>query len=217
MISVLLADDHAMVRAGIAAVLSAESDITVVAQAADGAAAIALAEDLRPDVILMDIKMPGTDGLAATRTITTALPGSRVVVLTTFGLDEYVYSALRAGACGFLLKDAEPGRVIEVVRLTATGQSFLDPAVTGRLIQQFARHRQPSRSEALAALTPRENDVLAEVARGHSNAEIGAKLGISAATVKDHVAAILAKLGVRDRLHATIFAYDNGLVLPGGD
>ncbi|WP_030926048.1 response regulator [Streptosporangium amethystogenes] len=211
MIRVLVADDQAMVRAGIAAMLSVEPDIEVVGQAADGAAATAQAITEVPDVVLMDIRMPGTDGLSATATITRRLPAVRVVMLTTFGLEKYVHTALRAGACGFLLKDAEPRRVIEVVRLTAAGQSFLDPAITSRLIKRLVPHL-PSPAPALNTLTPREDDVLWHLTRGLTNAEIGAALGISATTVKEHVASVLAKLQVRDRLHATIYAYESGFI-----
>ncbi|MEU0571144.1 response regulator transcription factor [Nonomuraea sp. NPDC005983] len=212
-IRVLVADDQAVVRAGIAAVLAAEPDLDVVGQAADGESAVALAARLRPDVVLMDIRMPGLDGLAATARITAGLPYTRIIVLTTFGLEEYVFGALRAGASGFLLKDAEPARVVDAVRVIARGDALLDPVITRRLLERFAAASAPvARPERL---TPRESQVLERVARGLSNAEISEALGISTPTVKDHVSAILAKLGVRDRLHATIYAYESGLVRPG--
>jgi DNA-binding NarL/FixJ family response regulator len=214
-ITVTVADDQAVVRAGIAAILDAEPDLSVVGQAADGQTALALALALRPDVALIDIRMPGTDGLAATARITGALPATRVVVLTSFDLDEYVFAALRAGAVGFLLKDAAPERVIDAVRVVAGGAALLDPAVTGRLIGRFAQAPGALDATPLDRLTPRETQVLRLVARGLANAEIAAALGISAATVKDHVAALLAKLGARDRIQATIAAYETGLIRPG--
>ncbi|GLH99666.1 response regulator [Phytohabitans aurantiacus] len=215
MIRVMVADDQAVVRAGIAAVLAAEADIEVVGQSADGEAAVAQALALRPDVAVLDIRMPGVDGLTATARITAEVPATRVVVLTTFGLDEYVFAALRAGAAGFLLKDAEPERVVDAVRVVAAGDALLDPGVTRRLIDRFAAGPGPDDAGRLATLTPRETDVLRQVARGLSNMEAAAALGISPATVKDHVAVILSKLGVRDRVQATIAAYETGLIRPG--
>ncbi|SEK62774.1 response regulator [Nonomuraea pusilla] len=215
LIRVTVADDQAVVRAGIAAVLDVEPDLSVVGQAADGDAAVALAVSLRPDVALMDVRMPGMDGLRATAEIVARAPGTRVVVLTTFGLDEYLFAALRAGASGFLLKDAEPERVADAVRVAAAGDALLDPGVTRRLIDRFAAEPEPRDARVLATLTPRETEVLRQVARGLTNAEIGDALGISRATVKDHVAVVLGKLGVRDRLQATIAAYETGLVRPG--
>jgi DNA-binding NarL/FixJ family response regulator len=215
MIRVMVADDQAIVRAGIAAVLAAEPDIEVVGQSADGEAAVAQALALRPDVAVLDIRMPGIDGLTATARITAGVPGTRVVVLTTFGLDEYVFAALRAGAAGFVLKDADPERVVDAVRVVAGGDALLDPGVTRRLIDRFASGPGPDATDRLAALTPRETDVLRQVARGLSNMEVAAALGISPATVKDHVAVILGKLGVRDRVQATIAAYETGLIRPG--
>lgn len=210
-----IADDQAVVRAGIAAVIDAEPDLCIVGQAADGDAAVELALSLRPDVVLMDIRMPGSNGLAATARIVSQTPATRVVVLTTFDLDEYVFAALRAGAVGFLLKDTEPERVIDAVRVVAAGAALLDPAVTRRLIDQYANSPSLADTTRLERLTPRETQVLRHVARGLANAEIAAALGISPATVKDHVAVILGKLGVRDRLQATITAYETGLIRPG--
>ncbi|MFI6599241.1 response regulator [Nonomuraea sp. NPDC050536] len=214
MIRVIVADDQAVVRAGIAAVLAAEPDLEVVAQAADGESAVALVAELRPDVVLMDIRMPGLDGLAATARITAGMPYTRIVVLTTFGLEEYVFAALRAGASGFLLKDSEPARVVDAVRVIARGDALLDPVITRRLLERFASTAAPGPPARYDGLTPREIEVFGHLARGLSNAEIAAALGISPATVKDHVAVILAKLGVRDRLHATIYAYESGLIRP---
>ncbi|OUC99233.1 response regulator transcription factor [Streptosporangium minutum] len=215
MIRVTVADDQAVVRMGITAVLGAEPDITVVGQAADGDTAVAQAASLLPDVAVLDIRMPGTDGLTATTRITAEVPGTKVVVLTTFGLDEYVFAALRAGAAGFLLKDADPERIIDAVRVVARGDALLDPGVTRRLIDRFTAGPGPVHAARVSGLTPRETEVLLHVARGLSNAEIAASLGISPSTVKDHVAEILAELGVRDRLQATIAAYEAGLIRPG--
>ncbi|MFE7046401.1 response regulator transcription factor [Streptomyces atratus] len=214
-IRVTIADDQAVVRAGIAAIIDAEPDLCVVGQAADGEAAVELALSLRPDVALMDIRMPGAGGLAATATITARNPATRVLVLTTFDLDEYLFAALRAGAAGFLLKDAEPERVIDAVRVVEAGAALLDPAVTKRLIDRFAEAPDPFDTTRLDRLTPRETEVLRQVARGLSNTEIAAALGISPPTVKDHVSVILGKLGVRDRVQATIAAYETGLIRPG--
>lgn len=200
---------------GITAVLGAEPDITVVGQAADGDTAVAQAAALLPDVAVLDIRMPGADGLTATTRITAEVPGTKVVVLTTFGLDEYVFAALRAGAAGFLLKDADPERIIDAVRVVARGDALLDPGVTRRLIDRFTVGPDPAHAARVSGLTPRETEVLLHVARGLSNAEIAASLGISPSTVKDHVAEILAELGVRDRLQATIAAYEAGLIRPG--
>ncbi|MGW4729747.1 response regulator [Streptomyces shenzhenensis] len=214
-IRVTVADDQAVVRAGIVAILDAEPGLSVVGQAADGESAVARVLELRPDVALMDIRMPGDGGLVATARITADAPGTRVVVLTTFDLDEYVFAALRAGAVGFLLKDAEPERVIDAVRVAARGAALLDPVVTRRLIERYATGDVPADAARLRQLTPRETEVLRHVSRGLTNAEIAAELGISPATVKDHVAVVLAKLRVRDRVQATIAAYETGLVRPG--
>nr|BFE59590.1 response regulator transcription factor [Dactylosporangium thailandense] len=215
MIRVIVADDQAVVRAGIAAILDAEPDMTVVGQAADGEAAAAIAASTAPDVAILDVRMPGTDGLAAAELIGRRQPATRIVMLTTFGLDEYVFAALRAGAAGFLLKDAEAATVVEAVRVVAAGEAILDPGVTRRLIDRFATGPGPADAERLRGLTARETQVLHQVARGLSNAEIAAALGISTSTVKDHVAVILSKLGVRDRVQATIAAYEAGLIRPG--
>lgn len=214
-IRVTVADDQAVVRAGIAAILDAEPDLCVVGQAADGDTAVELALSARPDVALMDVRMPGIGGLAATAAITERSPATRVLVLTTFGLDEYLFAALRAGAAGFLLKDAEPERVIDAVRVVHGGAALLDPAVTRRLIDRFADGPGPLDTARLDLLTPRETEVLRQVARGLSNAEIAAVLGVSPPTVKDHVSVLLGKLGVRDRVQATIAAYETGLIRPG--
>ncbi|WP_433355895.1 response regulator [Microtetraspora malaysiensis] len=214
-IRVAVADDQAVVRAGIAAILDAEPDLAVVGQCGDGDTAVRQARELRPDVAVLDVRMPGLDGITATARITAAVPGTRVLVLTTFGLDEYVFTALRAGASGFLLKDAEPDLVIEAVRVIADGDALLDPGITRRLIDHYASAPAALDGGRLAALTPRETEVLVQVARGGTNAEIAAALGISPSTVKDHVAVVLAKLGARDRVQATIAAYETGLVRPG--
>ncbi|MER7693426.1 response regulator transcription factor [Streptomyces sp. NPDC097610] len=214
-IRVTVADDQAVVRAGIAAILDAEPDLCVVGQAADGDTAVELALSARPDVALMDIRMPGIGGIAATAAITERSSATRVLVLTTFGLDDYLFAALRAGAAGFLLKDTEPERVIDAVRVVHGGAALLDPAVTRRLIDRFADGPGPLDTARLDLLTPRETEVLRQVARGLSNAEIAAVLGVSPPTVKDHVSVLLGKLGVRDRVQATIAAYETGLVRPG--
>ncbi|MFG2857793.1 response regulator [Streptomyces mirabilis] len=214
-IRVTVADDQAVVRAGIAAILDAEPDLCVVGQAADGDTAVELALSSRPDVALMDIRMPGIGGLAATARITERSPATRVLVLTTFDLDEYLFAALRAGAAGFLLKDAEPERVIDAVRVIHGGAALLDPAVTRRLIDRCADAPGPLDTARLDRLTPRETEVLRQVARGLSNSEIAAVLGASPPTVKDHVSVLLGKLGVRDRVQATIAAYETGLIRPG--
>jgi DNA-binding NarL/FixJ family response regulator len=232
MIRVIVADDEAMVCAGIAAILDAEPDITVVGQAYDGDSAVALVASSAPDVAVLDVRMParrrsapdpavrrlgpdGADGLAAAAAIGSGHPATRIIMLTTFGLDEYVFAALRAGAAGFLLKDAEPGRIADAVRVVAAGDAMLDPGITHRLIDRFAAGPGPEDAARFDRLTPRETQVLHQVARGLSNAEIAAVLGISAATVKDHVAVVLGKLGVRDRVQATIAAYEGGLIRPG--
>lgn len=219
-ITVLVADDQAMVRAGFAAVLDAQPGIEVVGQAADGAEAVRLAHELRPDVIVMDVRMPGLNGIEATRALQTPPRSSdyvpRVLMLTTFDIDEYVYQALRAGASGFLLKDALPDEVARAVRVIAAGEALLAPSVTRRLIEDVAKHApaRPVDEHLLSALTEREREVLVRIARGRSNQEIAAELFIAEQTVKTHVSKILQKLGLRDRVHAVVFAYDTGLVSP---
>ena len=216
----LIADDQAMVREGFAAVLDAQPGLLVVGQAADGADAVRQAQHLRPDVVLMDVRMPVLDGLQATRQIladaSTARP--RVLMLTTFDLDEYVYEALRAGASGFLLKDATAAELVHAVRVVATGDALLAPSITRRLIADFARqsHPRPSLPPALGALTPRETEVLQLIAHGLSNTEISDTLVIAEQTTKTHVGRILAKLDLRDRAQAVVLAYETGLVTPGG-
>ena len=221
-ISVLIADDQAMVRAGFAAVLAAQPGIAVVGQAADGAEAVALAHGLRPDVVVMDVRMPELNGIEATRALQTPPRGDdhvpRVLMLTTFDIDEYVYEALRAGASGFLLKDSTPEELVAAVRVVAAGDALPAPSVTRRLIEDFTRQGPPPRSSTtrLAGLTDREREVLTLVGRGMSNAEIAQSLFIAEQTVKTHVSKILQKLGLRDRVHAVVLAYDAGLVEPRG-
>jgi DNA-binding NarL/FixJ family response regulator len=218
LIKVLLADDQALVRAGFAALVDAQDDMQVVGQAADGDAAITMVREHRPDVVLMDIRMPGTDGLAATRAIAAdaSLADVRVVILTTFELDEYVFEALRAGATGFLVKHTEPAELIRAVRTVASGDALLSPSITRRLIAEFAdRAKEPPQSHRLDALTDREREVIAVVAQGLSNDEIAAKLFLSPATVKTHVNRAMAKLAARDRAQLVVLAYEAGLVRPG--
>ena len=217
-IRVVLADDQPLVRAGLRMILGAEDDIEVVGEAADGAEAVRACAELAPDVVLMDVRMPEVDGLEATRAITAAGEAPRVLVLTTFDLDDVVYDALRAGASGFLLKDAPEERLTTAIRVVADGGSLFAPSVTRRLIEEFAR-RRPDRAtpapEALHSLTERETEVLRQVARGLSNTEIAGALFVSENTVKTHVARILMKLGLRDRVQAVVLAYESGLVGAG--
>jgi DNA-binding NarL/FixJ family response regulator len=213
---VVIADDQALVRAGFHMILDAEADIEVVAEACDGEEAIAAWRRLHPDVILMDVRMPVLDGLEATRRIMADGNGCQVIMLTTFDLDEYVYAALQAGASGFLLKDVTPKGLVASVRLIASGDALLAPSITRRLVERFARPSPaPFGSGALSDLTPRELEVLRLMARGLSNAEIADALVVSEATVKTHVAHLLPKLGLRDRVQAVVFAYESGLVQPG--
>jgi DNA-binding NarL/FixJ family response regulator len=215
-IRVLIADDQALVRAGFRKILEADSDLEVVAEAADGLEAVEAAQRLAVDVVLMDIRMPNLDGLEATRRLLGANSETRVLILTTFGLDEYVYEALRAGASGFLLKDAPPEDLLAAVRVIARGDALLDPTITRAVIAEFAR--RPVRSELtkkLEDLTAREREVLELLARGLSNAEIARLFVVSDGTVKTHVASVLRKLGLRDRVQAVIYAYESGLVEPG--
>ncbi|MCP2336549.1 response regulator [Actinomadura rupiterrae] len=218
MIKVLLADDQRLVRAGFRSILSDEDDIEVVGEAGDGAQAIERVRELRPDVVLMDIRMPGMDGLEAARTISAdaRLDGVRVVILTTFDLDEYVYGALRAGASGFLLKDTEPEELIQAVRVVHRGDALITPRITRRLIGEFAgRVRAPDPGPRLAALTDREREVLRLAAAGLSNDEIAAHLVLSPTTSKTHISRIMTKLGARDRAQLVVLAYESGLVSPG--
>ena len=217
-VSVLIADDQALVRAGFRAILETQPDLKVVGEAVDGRDAVDLARLRRPDVVLMDIKMPSLDGLEATRRVVAeAGDATAVLILTTFDLDEYVYGALRAGASGFLLKDAPPEQLIAAVHTLSGGDALIAPAITKRLIEQFARASPPSGASAAALeeLTPRELEVLVLIARGRSNREIASELVLSEATVKTHVKRVLAKLAVRDRVHAVVLAYESGLITPG--
>jgi DNA-binding NarL/FixJ family response regulator len=218
-IRVLVVDDQGLVRAGFRMILEAQPDVEVVGEAVDGLEAVEAARRLRPDVVLMDIRMPRLDGLEATRRL--AGPGAsnpvKVLILTTFDLDEYVYEALRAGASGFLLKDVRREDLVAAVRVVAAGEALLAPSITKRLIGEFARRPRPVHAApaALEALTAREREVLGLMCHGHSNAEIASELVISEQTVKTHVGNVLAKLGLRDRIHAVILAYEVGLIQPG--
>ena len=213
MIRILLADDQALVRGGFRMILDAEPDLEVVAEAADGREAVERALETRPDLVLMDIRMPLLDGIEATRQLLAALPATRVLILTTFDLDEYVVEAFRAGASGFLLKTAPPQHLVAAVRTVQEGDALLAPASTRRLIEQVAR--PPAEPAALEQLTAREHHVLRLLARGLTNAEIAAELVVEPSTVKSHVASVLAKLDLRDRVHAVVFAYESGLVRAG--
>jgi DNA-binding NarL/FixJ family response regulator len=214
-IRVLLADDQELVRAGFRMILEIQADVEVAGEAGDGVAAVAATRRLQPDVVLMDIRMPNLDGLQATRQIVAAGSGSRVVILTTFDLDEYVYQALAAGASGFLLKNAPPEQLIGAVRVVAAGDALLAPSITRRVIEQFTRLPRPGGTDALVGLTDREREVFKLIAQGLSNAEIAARLFVSDATVKSHVGHLLAKLQLRDRVQAVVLAYESGLVRPG--
>ncbi|GAA2004499.1 response regulator transcription factor [Catenulispora subtropica] len=219
MISVLLVDDAPLLRMGFRMVLEAQPDVAVVGEAGDGAEAVALAARLCPDVVLMDVRMPGVDGIEATARITTAGLPSRVLILTTFDLDEYAFAALRAGAAGFLLKNAHPSDLIAGIRTVAAGDGVVAPRITRQLIEAFARQSPaapaPRADVRLGRLTDREREVLVEMARGQSNAEIADSLHLSEATVKTHVSRILPKLELRDRVQAVVFAYEVGLVVVG--
>jgi DNA-binding NarL/FixJ family response regulator len=216
-IRVVIVDDQALVRAGFKMILQAQPDIQVVGEAGDGQQALGLVRSLRPDVVLMDIRMPGLDGIEATRQITAESLPARVVILTTYDLDEYVFDALAAGATGFLLKHVPPEELVHGVRVAAGGDALLAPSVTRRLIAEFTKNRAPiqPRSKDLDTLTDRERDVLRYLARGLSNAEIAGELHVGEATVKTHVAHLLDKLELRDRVQAVIYAYEIGVVKPG--
>jgi DNA-binding NarL/FixJ family response regulator len=230
-ISVLLVDDHSLIRMGFRLVLDAEDDIEVVGEAADGTAAVAMCSALRPDVVLMDVRMPGHDGIEATRDIVAAGLPCKVLILTTFDLDDYVYAGLRAGASGFLLKDTQPADLVAAIRTIAAGEAVLAPAATSRLVRQFAANPKspspktpeppgspsahPGGAQIRQALTDREQDVFSRIAAGMSNSEIAASLYLSEGTVKIHVGRILAKLGLRDRVQAVVLAYESRLITPG--
>jgi DNA-binding NarL/FixJ family response regulator len=219
-IGIVVADDHEVVRAGFAAILDTQPDFTVLGTAADGTEAVRTCQECRPDVVLMDVRMPGMDGIEATRLLTAAGSGPRILILTTFDLDEYVYDALRAGASGFLLKDVTAERLFDAVRVIAEGEALLAPAITRRLIGEFARQRPRPADPAqptgpLGTLTPRETEVLRLIAAGLSNPEIARRLVVTEETVKTHVSRVLSKLGLRDRTQAVVAAYESGLVVPG--
>ncbi|GAA0961848.1 response regulator [Virgisporangium aurantiacum] len=217
MIRLLIVDDQELIRIGFRLFLQTQDDMEVVGEAVDGHDAVAQAAALRPDVVLMDIRMPRMDGVEATALLTAAASSPRVLILTTYDLDEYVFGALRAGASGFLLKDASRERLLEAIRVVHAGEALLSPSITRRLIEDYATRTDPLRPRAtlLAGLTPREREILLLVARGMSNPEIAAHLVVTEATVKSHIGSMFAKLHLRDRVHAVVFAYENGLVVPG--
>ena len=223
MTTVLLVDDQPLLRLAYRTVLDMQEDLAVVGEAADGRQAVSMARALRPDIILMDIRMPVLDGIEATRQIVAAGLAARVLVLTTFDLDEYVHAALRAGASGFLLKDVPPADLVSGVRAVAGGDAVVAPAVTRRLLERFTRHLpdpvtgESAAGEKLAQLTEREREVLVLVARGLSNLEVAQRLAVSDVTVKTHVGRILTKLALRDRVQVVVYAYENGIIRPGGD
>ena len=218
MIRILIADDQELVRTGFRVVLDAEPDLEVVGEAGDGLAALDAAETLKPDVVLMDIRMPNLDGIEATRRIAAGDRAPRILILTTFDLDDYVYEALRAGASGFLLKDVRAEELRQAIRMVAAGDALLSPTITRRLIENYTRRPPPSMQPApLVDLTPRELEVLRLVARGLSNADIARELVVGDATVKTHVARIFSKLDLHDRAQAVVLAYESGLVQPGGE
>jgi DNA-binding NarL/FixJ family response regulator len=219
-ISILLADDQALLRLGFRLILDAQDDMKVTGEAGDGATALRLALNTRPDVVLMDVRMPGMDGIEATRQITAASSATRVLILTTFDLDEYAYAGLRAGASGFLLKNVPPPDLLSAIRAVASGDAVVAPTVTRRLLDAFLPHLPgPAAPTAeppeLSQLTAREREILIQVAAGHSNAEIAQRLVLAEATVKTHVSRVLTKLGLRDRVQAVVYTYENGLVRPG--
>jgi len=223
MISVLLVDDQSLLRLGFRMVLEAEDDLQVVGEAADGATAVRMARELTPDVVLMDVRMPGTNGIEATAQITADLSGCKVIILTTFDLDEYAFAGLRAGASGFQLKDSEPSELVAAIRTVHSGDAVVSPRITRRMLEMFA-DRLPEESTGSGAatappepagdLTAREQEVLLAIAEGLSNSEIAARLYVSEATVKTHVGKVLAKLGLRDRVQAVVYAYETGLIRP---
>lgn len=223
MISVLLVDDQSLLRLGFRMVLEAEDDLEVVGEAGDGATAVRMARELAPDVVLMDVRMPGTNGIEATAQITAEVPQTKVIILTTFDLDEYAFAGLRAGASGFQLKDSEPGDLVGAIRTVHSGDAVVSPRITRRMLEMFA-DRLPQDEGAAAAdaagsgpvtgLTEREHEVLLSIAQGLSNSEIAARLYVSEATVKTHVGKVLAKLGLRDRVQAVVYAYETGLIRP---
>jgi len=220
MIRVLLVDDQSLLRMGFRMILDAEPDIEVVGEAADGATGVSMTSALHPDVVLMDVRMPGMDGIQATAAIAAAAPASKVLILTTFDLDEYVFAGLKAGASGFLLKDAPPAQLMTAIRTVAGGEAVLAPTATRRLIDQFVPllpdpGQQPDRDALLSRLTDRERAVFARLAAGLSNREIAGEMHLSQGTVKIHVGRILAKLGLRDRVQAVVLAYESGLIKPG--
>ena len=213
---ILLCDDQQLVRVGLRMIVESQDDLVVAGEAADGEEAVAMARELRPDLVLMDVRMPVLDGVAATERICAELPGVRVLVITTFDLDEYAYAALRGGASGFLVKDAPSDELLVAIRGVLRGDAMVAPSVTRRLLDRYlADDRDPADVTRLGALTDREKDVLGLIARGLSNGEIAAKLYIGETTVKTHVGRILGKLRLRDRVHAVVFAYESGLVRPG--
>lgn len=218
MIRVLVADDHHLVRTGFRVILESEDDIEVIGEASDGVQAVDLAATARPDVVLMDVEMPGLDGLEATRRVVAADAAPAVLILTTFDRDDYLFDALRAGASGFLLKNGTPEALIDAVRVVARGDALLAPEITRRVIATFSRPGTVARTDGrrLSELTPREHEVLVLLAGGASNAEIAAALSLGEATVKTHVSRVLTKLGLRDRTQAVVFAYEHGVVTPGG-
>ena len=220
MIKVLIVDDQSLLRMGFQMILEAEPDIEVAGQAADGATGISMTAALHPDVVLMDVRMPGMNGIQATAAITAATPASKVLILTTFDLDEYVFAGLKAGASGFLLKDAPPAELLTAIRTVAGGEAVLAPTATRRLIDQFVSllpgpGQQPDRDALLAKLTGREQAVFTRLAAGRSNREIAGQMHLSPGTVKIHVGRILAKLGLRNRVQAVVLAYESGLITPG--
>ncbi|MCX7522300.1 response regulator transcription factor [Microbacterium sp. STN6] len=218
MISVAIVDDQPLIRAGLRMIVESQPDLRVAGEAEDGVAAVALARDRQPDVMLMDIRMPGIDGVAAAGSVLGDSPHTRVIMLTTFDVDRVIYDSLRAGASGFLFKDVTPEQLIAAIRIVAAGEMLLAPSVTRRLVESFARRPAliADADAALGALTDREREVLGQLARGLSNLEIAVRLHVSEGTVKTHVSRVLAKLGLRDRVQAVIAAYESGVVAPGG-